>query len=207
MTGLDFAPRMLERARRKLPPRPGWRATARAPFGDASFEASTVGFAFATSPTWTAASASSGGCSCPAAASPCSRSPSRADCSRPSTGSGSTRSCRCSERSRRRRRVLVPPGERQALPRARRACGADARRRLRGRRLPHVRRRDRFLAHWESGMTSALATIRDTPGLDLYLEELEERLQETVHSHGGTVSAVSTPRRLRSNSSTFSIAG
>ena len=40
-------------------------------------------------------------------------------------------------------------------------------------------------------MTSALATIRDTPGLDLYLEELEERLQETVHSHGGTVSAVS----------------
>ena len=40
-------------------------------------------------------------------------------------------------------------------------------------------------------MTSALATIRDTPGLDVYLEELEERLQETVHSHGGIVSAVS----------------
>ena len=27
---------------------------------------------------------------------------------------------------------------------------------------------------------SALATIRETPGLDLYLEELEERLEETV---------------------------
>ena len=40
-------------------------------------------------------------------------------------------------------------------------------------------------------MTSALATIRDTPGLDLYLEELEERLEETVGSHGGIVAAAS----------------
>ena len=32
---------------------------------------------------------------------------------------------------------------------------------------------------------SALATIRETPGLDLYLEELEERLEETVASHEG----------------------
>jgi geranylgeranyl pyrophosphate synthase len=40
-------------------------------------------------------------------------------------------------------------------------------------------------------MTSALATIRETPGLDLYLEELEERLQATVRSHGGVVSAAS----------------
>ena len=38
---------------------------------------------------------------------------------------------------------------------------------------------------------SALATIRETPGLDAYLEELEERLQETVRSHGGLVAAVS----------------
>ena len=38
---------------------------------------------------------------------------------------------------------------------------------------------------------SALATIRETPGLDVYLEELEERLQETVRSHGGLVAAVS----------------
>jgi len=40
-------------------------------------------------------------------------------------------------------------------------------------------------------MTSALATIRETPGLDEYLEELEERLDETVASHEGGVAAVS----------------
>jgi geranylgeranyl pyrophosphate synthase len=40
-------------------------------------------------------------------------------------------------------------------------------------------------------MTSALATIRETPGLDLYLEALEERLQATVRSHGGIVADAS----------------
>jgi geranylgeranyl pyrophosphate synthase len=40
-------------------------------------------------------------------------------------------------------------------------------------------------------MTSALATIRETPGLDEYLEELEERLDATVASHEGLVAAVS----------------
>jgi geranylgeranyl pyrophosphate synthase len=38
---------------------------------------------------------------------------------------------------------------------------------------------------------SALATIRETPGLDLYLEELEEQLESTVRAHQGLVSAVS----------------
>jgi geranylgeranyl pyrophosphate synthase len=38
---------------------------------------------------------------------------------------------------------------------------------------------------------SALATIRETPGLDLYLEELEERLEETVATHPGLVASVS----------------
>jgi geranylgeranyl pyrophosphate synthase len=38
---------------------------------------------------------------------------------------------------------------------------------------------------------SALATIRETPGLGLYLEELEERLEETVASHPGLAAAVS----------------
>jgi geranylgeranyl pyrophosphate synthase len=38
---------------------------------------------------------------------------------------------------------------------------------------------------------SVLATIRETPGLDLYLEELEERLEATVLTHPGVVSAVS----------------
>ena len=40
-------------------------------------------------------------------------------------------------------------------------------------------------------MTSALATIRETPGLDEYLEQLEERLEGTVASHDGLVAAVS----------------
>ncbi len=38
---------------------------------------------------------------------------------------------------------------------------------------------------------SALATIRETPGLDSYLEELEERLEETVATHPGLVAVVS----------------
>jgi geranylgeranyl pyrophosphate synthase len=38
---------------------------------------------------------------------------------------------------------------------------------------------------------SALATIRDTPGLELYLDELEERLEATVASHEGLVASVS----------------
>ena len=37
---------------------------------------------------------------------------------------------------------------------------------------------------------TALAAIRDAPGLESYLDELEERLQETVASHPGTVAAV-----------------
>jgi geranylgeranyl pyrophosphate synthase len=38
---------------------------------------------------------------------------------------------------------------------------------------------------------TALTTIRETPGLDLYLEELEEQLEATVRAHTGLVSAVS----------------
>ena len=38
---------------------------------------------------------------------------------------------------------------------------------------------------------TALAAIQETPGLHAYLEELEERLEETVLSHPGLVSAVS----------------
>jgi geranylgeranyl pyrophosphate synthase len=39
-------------------------------------------------------------------------------------------------------------------------------------------------------MSAALAAIREVPGLEGYLDELEERLQDTVHSHPGTVAAV-----------------
>jgi geranylgeranyl pyrophosphate synthase len=37
---------------------------------------------------------------------------------------------------------------------------------------------------------TALATIRSAPGLDAYLDELEERLEEAVGAHGGLVGAV-----------------
>ena len=36
----------------------------------------------------------------------------------------------------------------------------------------------------------SLATIRDTPGLDQYLDELEERLAVAVESHEGLVAEV-----------------
>jgi geranylgeranyl pyrophosphate synthase len=39
-------------------------------------------------------------------------------------------------------------------------------------------------------MTLTIADIREAPGLDTYLEELEERLQATVASHPGLVAAV-----------------
>jgi geranylgeranyl pyrophosphate synthase len=39
-------------------------------------------------------------------------------------------------------------------------------------------------------MSHTIAAIREAPGLDAYLEELEERLQETVASHPGLVAAV-----------------
>ncbi len=39
---------------------------------------------------------------------------------------------------------------------------------------------------------NALATIRQAPGLDSYLEELEARLEAAVASHPGLVAAVST---------------
>jgi len=39
-------------------------------------------------------------------------------------------------------------------------------------------------------MTPTLAAIREAPGLDAYLEELEQHLQATVSSHPGLVSAV-----------------
>jgi geranylgeranyl pyrophosphate synthase len=38
---------------------------------------------------------------------------------------------------------------------------------------------------------TALAAIQETPGLNAYLEELEERLEQTVRTHPGLVAAVS----------------
>jgi len=41
-------------------------------------------------------------------------------------------------------------------------------------------------------MTTVLAAIREVPGLEAYLDELEERLEQAVQSHPGTVAAVGT---------------
>ena len=38
--------------------------------------------------------------------------------------------------------------------------------------------------------TTTLAAIRELPGLEAYLDELEERLHEVVSAHGGLVSTV-----------------
>ena len=56
--------------------------------------------------------------------------------------------------------------------------------------VPHVRRRDRRAPH-RDGRMSALATIREAPGLDPYLEELEERLERPSARTAGS----SPPRR------------
>ena len=60
--------------------------------------------------------------------------------------------------------------------------------RVRGRSLPALRRRHRRAAHRSRGMS--LATIRESPGLDVYLEKLEERLTAAVQAEPGLVAAV-----------------
>ena len=105
-----------------------------------------------------------------------SRSPARAVFSRPSIASGSTESCRLLGKLLARWVCLhVPPGERAALPRARGAGGADRGGRLSRGSLPALRGQHRRAAHGGSGL-SALAEIREAPGLDAYLGELEDRL-------------------------------
>src|SRR5262249_26081680 len=89
-----------------------------------------------------------------------------------------------------RRRLLVPAGQRAPLPRTRGARRTDARGRVHRGRLADVRGRHSRPPRRTQGM-SALATIRETPGLDVYLEELEEQLAATVRTHGGLVAAVS----------------
>src|SRR5204862_3703049 len=64
----------------------------------------------------------------------------------------------------------------------------------RGGRLPvraraALRRRHRCVAHRGRRM-SALAEIRDAPGLDAYLGDLEERLEQAVGAYRGVVAEV-----------------
>src|SRR5207244_11071240 len=54
---------------------------------------------------------------------------------------------------------------------------------------PALRRRDRCPAHGRRRMT-ALAEIREAPGLDAYLSELEDRLEQAVGTYRGVVAEV-----------------
>ena len=126
-------------------PRRGWRGTCspcRSRPAPSRRQRSVS--ASATSPTSSRGWSSSGASSSRAGASPCSRSPSPAGSSLPSTGSGSTGSCRCSA-------ALLKGGAAYTyLPASvRRFPGPDelanlmGSARLRGRLVPHLRRRDR----------------------------------------------------------------
>src|SRR5205085_2567688 len=85
--------------------------------------------------------------------------------------------------------VHVPPCVGATLPRRREPRRPARRRRLYGDPLSLPGGRDRGAAH-RRGRVSALASIRAAPGLDAYLDELEERLDAAVGAHGGLVSAV-----------------
>src|SRR5205814_2433649 len=82
----------------------------------------------------------------------------------------------------------VPPCERAPLPGAGRAGESDLRGRLRRGSLPALRARDRRTASRSGGVS--LATIRESPGLDAYLEGLEERLAAAVEACPGLVATV-----------------
>src|SRR5262249_11743283 len=88
------------------------------------------------------------------------------------------------------RGLRVPACKRASLPGPAGPRGADRTRRVRRSRVPHVRRRDRRPAHGDEAMTG-LPARQETPGLHGSLEELEERLEQTVRTHPGLVAAVS----------------
>jgi geranylgeranyl pyrophosphate synthase len=58
------------------------------------------------------------------------------------------------------------------------------------RRVPSVRRGYRGPARRGGGFVTTVADIRSVPGLDAYLDALEERLARTVATHPGLVAAV-----------------
>src|SRR4030095_10953520 len=91
----------------------------------------------------------------------------------------------------RRRRLHVPSGERAALPRPVRSRGRFRTCGLRRRRVEAPGRRDRRPARGNEAM-NALATIRQAPGLDRYLDLLEHRLESAVAVFPGRLGDVGT---------------
>ena len=179
VTGLDFSERMLARARKKSSEVEWVQGDVlELPFEDGSFDAATVGFGVRNVADLDGgARASCGACSRPGGRRRrCSRSPSRAAGSRRSTASGSTGSCRCSARCCRAATAYtyLPasvrrfPGPDDLAGRLRAAGFADVRYRLFAGGIVAL--------HTGVSRDDALATIRESPGLDAYLEDLEERL-------------------------------
>src|SRR5438093_82009 len=79
--------------------------------------------------------------------------------------------------------------ERASVPGAGGVGRADRGRRIPRREHPALRRWDRRAAHGRRGMT-ALAEIREAPGLDAYLSELEDRLEQAGAAYRGVVAEV-----------------
>src|SRR5262249_40891400 len=88
-----------------------------------------------------------------------------------------------------RRRVYVPARECAALPRSRDARRPARRKRVRPHSIPPLCRGYRGTTRGR-GRVSALGAIREAPGLEEYLDALEERLARNVASHPGLVAAV-----------------
>ena len=192
VTGLDFSERMLERARRKSSTVEWVRGDAMAlPFEDGSFDAATVGFGIRNVADLDAGLRELARVLRPGG---------RLACLEITRPRGALQPFfrlwfdglvpLAGTRPPRRRRLQLSAGQRAALPGSRRSRRRNAAGGLRRSRLEAPRRRDRCAPHRQEGCVSALATVRAAPGLDAYLELLEERLERSVSSHPGLVSAI-----------------
>ena len=193
VTGLDFSERMLERARRKSDAVEWVRGDLLAlPFADASFDAATVGFGIRNVEDLEAGLRGAG------ARAPARR-PARLPRDHPAPRRAPALLPPLVRRSRaprgqgspRRRRLHVPAGQRAPLPRARgsRRVRCVARASARSAGSCSAAASSRSTPRRGRGMT-ALATVRAAPGLDAYLELLEERLERSVASHPGLVGEI-----------------
>ena len=190
VVGLDFSPRMLERARKKSGAIEWVQGDALAlPFADGEFDAATVGFGVRNLADLEGGCASSRGCCGPAASSPCSRSRARAGSCARSSGSGSTCSCPswagCFPAGR-RTRTSPRACAASPAPTTSRAVRAG---RLRARALSAARRRHRRAARGHEAVT-ALEVVRAAAGLDEYLADVESELGRAVELYPGVVAEV-----------------
>ena len=191
--GLDFSERMLERARRKASDLEWVQGDVLAlPFENASFDAAVVGFGVRNVENLEGGLKGAAPRASPRRPA---RDPRDHDAARGARAvlSALVRPDRAAARPGPAgwRRVHVPAGERTPLPRPRGARGAARLVRVRGRAVPALRRGYRGPARRGGGFVStSLAGIRSVPGLDDYLEALEERLARTVATHPGLVAAV-----------------